>query len=128
MRKPLVALLTLASLTVTVTACGGDDDVFPRDEYVRLVTEEGVTKPVAECAYDSFKDDKKIMAELIRTDGPNDNVSDAVAADMSNALARCIIAAEDAKNPPKTTTTSKPRSTTTVKPNATTTTTKRRGA
>ncbi len=92
------------ALVLVGSACG-DDDIFPRDEFVSQVVEMGVTEPVANCAYDQIKGNKSIMAELRRAGGPNSNISSKVTDEMAPILARCLLAAEkDAKSSTTTTT------------------------
>ena len=83
--KRLIGALAVAAILFT-TGCGGDDDSFPEDEFVKQVTANGVTEDVARCTYDGIRDDADIMAELRRTGGPNDQISDAAARTRSFAL------------------------------------------
>ena len=63
------ALLTIATaMVLAAPACGGDD-VFPRDDFVRQVTANGVTREVAECTYDGIVDDRR-DAVCTRSGGP----------------------------------------------------------
>lgn len=112
--RPLTAprsLVVAIAATLLLTGCGGDE-AYPKDEFVKQTTASGITKPVAECAYDQIKDDKAINKELDRAGGPNPNISEKVSGQLSTILARCLLAADEAANP--TTTTGKPTSKTTT--------------
>lgn len=101
------ALLTIATaMVLAAPACGGDD-VFPRDDFVRQVTANGVTREVAECTYDGIVDDRRIMDELNRTGGPNSEISAAVDERMSKVIARCFLEAEPDESPRRSTTTTR---------------------
>ncbi|MFN8052933.1 MAG: hypothetical protein U0Q22_15920 [Acidimicrobiales bacterium] len=115
MRPPAVvsALVVLVVTVCTATGCSGDD-VFPRDQFVREVTKGGVDKSVAECTYDNIKSDKAIMADLVKADGPNDNISAKTDEKMSRVIARCLLSVDadtttTTKKPSRTTTTAKKR-------------------
>lgn len=124
--SPRVLAVALASAFL-LSGCGGDE-AFPKDEFVKQTTASGITKPVAECAYDQIKDNAAINKELDRAGGPNPNISEKVSGELSTILARCLLAADEAANP--TTTTAKPtsKSTTTEKTSSSdkTTTTKKK--
>lgn len=98
-----LALVGLAA-ALPLASCGGDD-LFPRDEFVAQTTANGITKPVAECAYDQIKSNRDIMKELNRTGGPNPDISEKVSDKLSTILARCLLAEEG--DPSVTTTTTK---------------------
>ena len=125
MRIPAVAV-ALVALTFPLAACSGDDE-FPRAEFVTQVTKGGVDKAVAECTYDNIKSDKAIMADLVKADGPNDNISARTDEKMSRVVARCLLAVDAERS--ATTTTEKPKAgktTTTEKKSSKTTTTTRK--
>ena len=112
---PSVSRVLAAAIAAALllSGCGGDE-AFPKDEFVKQTTASGITKPVAECAYDQIKDNAAINQELDRAGGPNPNISEKVSGELSTILARCLLAADEAANP---TTTTKPtsKSTTTEK-------------
>lgn len=114
MMRPLLALrlfVVPVTTALMLSGCGGSD-VYPRAEFVKQTTANGIKKPVAECAYDHIKDNVAINKELDRAGGPNPNISEKVSTELSTILARCLLAAEDAASP--TTTTDKPREKTTT--------------
>ena len=106
MRRPTsssrLLLLALAA-ALTASGCGGDE-VFPREDFVKQVSANGLAAPVAECAYDQIKDNETIMKELVRTGGPNDSISEKVSGELTPILARCLVAYEDEKSGTTTTT------------------------
>lgn len=108
--SPFLIVATATSLALS--GCG-DDDVFPRDEFVRQVMANGVKQPVAECAYDKIESNEVIMKELVRTDGPNSDISEKVSDELGPILARCLLAQEEPP-PADTTTTTEKKSTTTT--------------
>lgn len=63
--SPRRCALTSAFL---LSGCGGDE-AFPKDEFVKQTTASGITKPVAECAYDQINN-TAINKELDRAGGP----------------------------------------------------------
>ena len=108
---PSVSRVLAAAIAAALllSGCGGDE-AFPKDEFVKQTTASGITKPVAECAYDQIKDNAAINQELDRAGGPNPNISEKVSGELSTILARCLLAADEAANP----TTTKPTSTSTT--------------
>ena len=111
--RTLAAPLLLAALSLVAGACGGED-TFPRDEFVRQVTAGGVTKDVANCTYDGIRKDKKVMADLIKADGPTDEISVTTDQTLSKVIARCLLESDTtgdstSKDTEKSTTTTEKR-------------------
>lgn len=136
MRPALSAILITPVLLLS--ACGGDDDTFPKDEFVDMVTANGVTEEVATCTYDAIVDDADIMEDLKRAGGPTNEISSKSAERLSRVIAACLLGLEvddvdnlgatttteagDPKDRGDATTTTAPERTTTTESDPTTTT------
>lgn len=92
MRK-IPSVLLLATVLLAGTSCG-EDDTFPKDDFVKIVSEKGLKPSVAECAYDKIKSDSKAMADITAADGPNDKISSATDEKLQTILVECLADAQ----------------------------------
>lgn len=96
MRK-LPSALLVATVLLAGTGCG-EEDTFPRDDFVKIVSENGLKPSVAECAYDKIKSDAKAMADITEADGPNDKISSSTDEKLQEILVDCLAAAQKSSN------------------------------
>lgn len=91
MSRVLIAPVIVAALGLGA-GCGGDD-VFPEEEFVTKLVEQGIERPVGECVYSAIEKDRAVMADVVRAGGPDDDITDKTANKMSRILARCLLGA-----------------------------------